>query len=350
MFKLNKLSWAPIFVIVAAILFNGSIFAQQKSCLFVSSESGPHENDVPIVTWLESKYAVEITTGAEIRSGFYTGDDFKAWDFIFLSKTIGSGDPIYLKGAPVPLFFTELWSNKWDITGWVPGNVQGTDYENSKEKDVLIVDGDHFLAAGLKTGDVIELASGTNDTDGDILSWAVPQVDHITIAVLDNDPSKEVIFGIEKGTVLYNAQNVKDGSLISESRCVAYGVHHTASFYITDIGFSLMDAAIQWILEEDQTGVEQIDVVSPDEFSLSQNYPNPFNPSTTIKYNLNQSSKVTLKIYNLSGQELETLINEFQVAGEKEVTWQPKGLPSGIYYYQLQAGDFSETKKLIFQK
>ena len=348
MFKFNKLSWAQIFVIVAAILFNGSIFAQQKSCLFASESLDPHPNDVPIVSWLESKYVVDIMMGGQI--GSLTVDDFKAWDFVFLSKTISSGDPIVLKGAPVPLFFTELWSNKLEVTGWVPINNELTDYGYSKETELLIVDGYHPLAAGLETNDVIELASGTNVTDGNIYSWAAPQVDHIPIAVLENEPSKEVIFGIEKGTVLYNAQNVKDGSLVSESRCVAYGVHHTAAGFITEIGFSLMDAAIQWILEEDPTGVEQVDVVSPDKFSLSQNYPNPFNPSTTIKYNLNQSSKVTLKIYNLSGQELETLINEFQVAGEKEVTWQPKGLPSGIYYYRLQAGDFSETKKLILQK
>ena len=347
MFKFNKYSWVQIFVIAAAILFNGSIFAQQKSCLFASSELGPHENDVPIVNWLESKYAVEIKTGTDIKS--MPVDDFKAYDFVFLSKTIGSGDPINLKGAPVPLFFTELWSNKLEITGWVPVNIAETDYGYSTEAGLSIVDEyNHPLTAGLETGDVIELASGTKDVN--IYNWAVPQVDHIPIAVLENDPTKEVLFGIEKGTVLYNAPNVKDGSLVSEKRCVGYGVHHTAAGFITDDGWNLMDAAIRWILEEDPTGVEQVNVVSPDEFSLSQNYPNPFNPSTTIKYNLNQSGKVTLKIYNLSGQELETLINEFQVAGEKEVTWQPKGLPGGIYYYRLQAGDFSETKKLILQK
>ena len=94
MFKFNKLSWVQIFVIVAAILFNGSIFAQQKSCLFVSSELGPAENDVPIVNWLKLKYTVDIETGSQIASGFYFPEDFKAYDFIFLSKTIGSGDPI----------------------------------------------------------------------------------------------------------------------------------------------------------------------------------------------------------------------------------------------------------------
>jgi hypothetical protein len=86
------------------------------------------------------------------------------------------------------------------------------------------------------------------------------------------------------------------------------------------------------------------------EFRLSQNYPNPFNPTTTIKYSLRNPSNVILKIYNLSGQEIETLINEFHTTGDHEITWQPQGLSSGIYFYKLQAGKFSDTKKLILQK
>jgi photosystem II stability/assembly factor-like uncharacterized protein len=100
------------------------------------------------------------------------------------------------------------------------------------------------------------------------------------------------------------------------------------------------------------TDIEKIQTTTlPASVTLSQNYPNPFNPSTMIAYNLPKSSNVTLKIYNLAGQELETLVNDFQTAGEHQITWQPKGLPSGIYFYRLQTGhEFSETRKLIFQK
>jgi photosystem II stability/assembly factor-like uncharacterized protein len=100
------------------------------------------------------------------------------------------------------------------------------------------------------------------------------------------------------------------------------------------------------------TGIEEIHpTMLPESIELYQNYPNPFNPSTTITYNLSALADVTLKIYNLAGQELETLVNEFQTAGDYEITWQPKGLPSGIYFYRLQAGqEFSETRKIIFQK
>ena len=95
---------------------------------------------------------------------------------------------------------------------------------------------------------------------------------------------------------------------------------------------------------------KQDDDLMPSGLKLSQNYPNPFNPQTTIKYNLNKSNTISLKIYNLSGQEIETLVNRFQTIGEHEITWQPKGLPSGIYFFRLESGKYSETKKLILQK
>ncbi len=85
-------------------------------------------------------------------------------------------------------------------------------------------------------------------------------------------------------------------------------------------------------------------------YGLGQNYPNPFNPSTTIKFTLSKSSKIALKIYNLAGQEIETLVEGFRHTGEHELKWMVEGLPGGIYFYKLQAGEFSETKKLILQK
>lgn len=97
------------------------------------------------------------------------------------------------------------------------------------------------------------------------------------------------------------------------------------------------------------TSVEKSDVV-PFSFRLEQNYPNPFNPSTTIKYALKKTSHVQLDIYNLAGQKIETLIDGIQIAGDHAITWQPKGLPNGIFFYRLQTDGYSETKKLILQK
>ena len=86
------------------------------------------------------------------------------------------------------------------------------------------------------------------------------------------------------------------------------------------------------------------------EYTLSQNYPNPFNPTTTITYQMPKTEFVTLKVYDILGREIATLVNEEKPAGNYEVNFIGSGLTSGIYFYQLKAGDYSETKKMILLK
>jgi len=86
---------------------------------------------------------------------------------------------------------------------------------------------------------------------------------------------------------------------------------------------------------------------NPRNFILHQNYPNPFNPTTTIKYAVANTQQVQLKIYDVLGEEIATLVNEEKAPGEYEVEFAAAGISSGIYFYQLRAGTFSETKKLV---
>jgi hypothetical protein len=88
----------------------------------------------------------------------------------------------------------------------------------------------------------------------------------------------------------------------------------------------------------------------PTEFILEQNFPNPFNPTTTINYSVPQTSQVQIKIFDVLGDEIETLVNEEKAAGTYEVTWYAENLPSGVYFYQLRAGSFVETKKMLLLK
>lgn len=94
------------------------------------------------------------------------------------------------------------------------------------------------------------------------------------------------------------------------------------------------------------TGVKAEKQMAPAVFALNQNYPNPFNPSTTIRYQLPKSSNVTLRIFNALGQLVATLVNERKEAGYYQVRWNAN-VPSGIYFYRLQAGESEETKKMI---
>ena len=98
------------------------------------------------------------------------------------------------------------------------------------------------------------------------------------------------------------------------------------------------------------TSVKKNKNMSPRVFSLSQNYPNPFNPTTTITYQTPKSGFVSLKVYDMLGREVETLVNEEKVAGSYGVRFDGENLPSGIYFYKLQAGSYISVKKMILLK
>jgi uncharacterized delta-60 repeat protein len=100
------------------------------------------------------------------------------------------------------------------------------------------------------------------------------------------------------------------------------------------------------------TGIQndQGSLMAPDTYNLAQNYPNPFNPSTKISWQLPVGSHQTLKIYDMLGNEVATLVNEYREAGRYEVTFDGSNLASGMYLYRLQAGSFVETKKMILIK
>ncbi|HRF67578.1 MAG TPA: T9SS type A sorting domain-containing protein, partial [Ignavibacteria bacterium] len=89
---------------------------------------------------------------------------------------------------------------------------------------------------------------------------------------------------------------------------------------------------------------------TPDKFELSQNYPNPFNPSTVINFSLPSSSLVTLKVYDITGREVKTLVNELRGAGRYDVTFDASNFATGVYFYTLETENFTQTKKMLLVK
>ena len=102
------------------------------------------------------------------------------------------------------------------------------------------------------------------------------------------------------------------------------------------------------------TGINDLWLSIPDKFVLLQNYPNPFNPTTNIKYSIPFGTAhdlfVQLKVYDVNGKEIETLVNENQIAGSYSVSFNAANYPSGVYFYKLDAGNFSETRKMLLVK
>lgn len=98
------------------------------------------------------------------------------------------------------------------------------------------------------------------------------------------------------------------------------------------------------------SNVIEVDVTSPQQFELSQNYPNPFNPSTTISFSIPQSSFVTLKVYDIIGNEIATLVNEEKAAGRYDINFDASNQSSGVYLYSITAGNYNEVKKMTLIK
>ena len=124
---------------------------------------------------------------------------------------------------------------------------------------------------------------------------------------------------------------------------------------LDDLRSSIQQSRTKWGLVP--TDVDDNEPTLPDEFSLSQNYPNPFNPSTAIQYTIpagdalsSAEALVTLIIYDILGRQIATLVNKEQSPGTYNVTFDASYLPSGIYFYQLQAGSFTQTRKMILLK
>jgi hypothetical protein len=88
----------------------------------------------------------------------------------------------------------------------------------------------------------------------------------------------------------------------------------------------------------------------PKDYQLFQNYPNPFNPTTNIRYQITKNNLITIKVYDLLGKEIETLVNQKQTPGIYEVQFNGSNLSSGVYFYRIQSGDFMQTKKMLLIK
>ncbi|MDQ3193396.1 MAG: T9SS type A sorting domain-containing protein, partial [Bacteroidota bacterium] len=148
--------------------------------------------------------------------------------------------------------------------------------------------------------------------------------------------------GVQKWKVSYDG-----GNNHNDDEAVVVCLDPSGDVIVTGIGnrpATVDDYAT--IKYSQSVSIKQISSSTPEKFSLSQNYPNPFNPKTVISYRLAVGSTVSLKVYNMLGNVISVLINEYQHTGAYEVDFDAGDIPSGIYFYKLTANEFSETKKM----
>ena len=140
-------------------------------------------------------------------------------------------------------------------------------------------------------------------------------------------------------------------STVTDTNYVFNNLQTTASYWWRVKAYNAVgwgEFSEVWKFTTNIVSVESEEI--PIEYALQQNFPNPFNPTTTIKYSVPELSKVKLTLFNLLGEEIATLVIEEKVAGYYTVAFNAARLPSGIYFYRLQAGDFIQTKKMILMK
>ena len=180
------------------------------------------------------------------------------------------------------------------------------------------------------------------------------------IAILDGDLCVGAVivdgeWPLEMNT--WEADSVNPGFISGNSITARIWSNQTNTEYETDVAFEIGNGNFGdgifsriSITGTNIVSVPNNEISKLKNFYLSQNYPNPFNPSTKIKYSIPQESNVVIKVFDILGNEIETLINEKKPAGTYDLTWVANNLPSGIYFYRLQAGEFVQTKKMTLMK
>jgi hypothetical protein len=196
------------------------------------------------------------------------------------------------------------------------------------------------------------VAAGTNNTEAflsdSFCRWAKDSLEAGKDAVYGKFPPNVYIFDF------FHKLAGADGKLpisyaasSSDSHPNSAATELVAPQFVSEV----FNAAIKY--ENNLTANTQL-IFGIDSYSLMQNYPNPFNPETKIEYSIPKAGFVTLRIFDVMGKEVETLIHKVQMAGQYSVIWKPNsatgGLTSGIYYYILNSGVFSKTKKILYLK
>lgn len=120
----------------------------------------------------------------------------------------------------------------------------------------------------------------------------------------------------------------------------------TYQYRISDVDINGVESIHEQIVSATPVAESTI----PTEYALHQNYPNPFNSSTTIRFDIKEAGNVNIKVFDLLGREVATLVNEQLSAGTHSVSWDASGVASGIYLYRIKSGEFSATKKLLLLK
>jgi dienelactone hydrolase len=292
------------------------------------------KDTVHLATIIENQNYHQISARAYIK----TGDDILV-DSVNLSKQTVNGT-------------SENWSVNIIPTVEEFYKVSVTAFDETSVKSFTLHNATGYTTAGPLTVDSIAYLKIGN------LYYLKPFIRSLgntktikgaTIRMKINDPW---VTSVSSSAV--SLPDIAPGSLVNASGWLMAGADSTLPGYF-NIKFEMLSGGYVYWTDSVKyyipgwSGIENEENL-PKVYSLAQNYPNPFNPSTTIKYSIPKTNKVKLILFNLLGEEVATLVNEEKNAGNYSVGFNSAVLPSGVYFYQLKAGDFIQTKKMVLLK
>ncbi len=225
-----------------------------------------------------------------------------------------------ISGSPMDIWFVN------NLIGWTSHNTLGS-YGISKSTDGGVT----WFSQIQESGKFIHSINFPNSNIGYAVGWQM---------YIPPNPDQEFIMKTTDGGSSWYEQYRDVGVLNS-----IFFVNDTLGWAVGNDGeiLTTKNGGVTSVEEENSS-------ITPNDFFLFQNYPNPFNPSTTISYSIPEIEFVTLKIYNVLGSEVATLVNEEKPAGSYGVEFFKANLSSGIYFYRIQAGNFTSTKKMVLMK
>ena len=286
-----------------------------------------------------SSYVFACTWGGGV---FRSGDDGEIWESV--GETNVGFRSIYAVGERIfagagMVYFTTDNGDSWE-SRQLPYPVSDTwcfYYTNG-----ILYAGDFGLYSSTDLGDTWQLKYGvTFDNQGNVVdSKIIRDIISYQNVLIASAAFNSILISYDGGN---NWVGFNDG-LITDWTFTALAKKDPYIWALNDMGNAYYRPL------SSITEVESKNLKSPANYLLNQNYPNPFNPDTKITYSVPRKSNVSLKIFDLLGNEIKTLVNENEPGGTYSITWNAANLPSGIYFYKLQAGSFVETKKMILLK
>ncbi len=300
---------------------------------------------------------------------------------IVYNEIANSVPQIYLNGSETPPYGYYLPTDNYSIqvSDFISDTVETFFFTGNKsylykrtgtitsETDRLFFDGGVSVVNPDQVDKSISLVNIINESTQEKL-FALRQItlaenDSVKIENPDDNQLKFISYGTEKNyqIELNYATQLGLGRFANNSISITQNTTHLLvpnwgdfadlqlTIYVDEGNDGTIDDTLYIINNVTGVGDDQGSLI-PTEYRLEQNFPNPFNPITTISYSIPKEGLVTIKIYNAIGEELVTLVNEIKQVGNYEIQFNAAALPSGIYFYRIQAGSFVETKKMVLMK